>query len=310
MIYMTNDDHQKIVLFIFAGRQKYMDLQTPYLARILRSFPASELHIWNFSRNDHDNAYLQSLPEKLPRTRVFNEYYAGRNEITTCTKSVGVICSCTKCRVGNWSEPYKYYASRDGEEKTIYVKIDDDILYIDTSRFSVFIDSIKANQKNIISANVMNNGICAILNDEVRNFVSHHQLARKENFESWWFLCTKVDYFRFAHLHFLEKKNILIREKLELVSIPRSRFSINTLGFNHEIMQHIANQLGVEASMNDEHIISTSCDILILKGFVTSHFHYSDQRSAINEVEEDYFLDNYRLLSASQGEDSSGEERL
>ena len=158
MIYMTNDDHQKIVLFIFAGRQKYMDLQTPYLSKILRSFPASELHIWNFSRNDHDNAYLQSLPENLPRTRVFNEYYAGRNEITTCTKSIGVICSCTKCRVGHWSEPYKYYASRDGEEKTIYVKIDDDILYQPTyddieSVYSYNFDAIKF-------AEVIKNKVC------------------------------------------------------------------------------------------------------------------------------------------------------
>lgn len=301
MIYMTYDHQKKIVLFIFAGRQKYMDLQTPYLAEILRSLPAAELHIWNFSRNDHDNAYLQSLPSKLPRTKVFNEFYAGRNEITTCTKSIGVLCSCTKCRVGNWSEPYKYYASQDGDEKTIYVKIDDDIIYIDTSRFRFFIEAIQANGKYIISANVMNNGICAILDNEVRNFVLHHKFATKEDLESWWFLCASVDYFRFAHLHFLEKKNLLTREELQLVSIPRSRFSINTLGFNREIIQHIANQLGAGASMNDEHIISTSCDILILKGFVTSHFHYSDQRSAINETEEDYFLDNYRRLPVAQG---------
>ena len=286
-----------------------MDLQAAYLAEILRSLPAAELHIWNFSRNDHDNEYLQALPKKLPRTRVFNEFYAGRNEITNCTKSVGVICRCTKCRVGNWSEPYKYYADQDGDEKTIYIKIDDDIVYIDTSRFHFFIEAIEANPKNIISANVMNNGICAILDDEVRNFVLHHKLASKEDLESWWFLCTKVDYFRFAHLHFLEKKNQLLREGLELVSIPRSRFSINTLGFNHEIMKHIANQLGFEASIHDENIISNSCDILILKGFITSHFHFSDQRSAINEAEEDYFLEKYRLLSALQGEDSSDEER-
>ena len=65
-------------------------------------------------------------------------------------------------------------------------------------------------------------------------------------------------------------------------------------------MRGIADRLGADASINDEHIISMWCDIIILKGFVTSHFHYSDQRSIIEDVEEHEFIKRYQNLISSE----------
>ena len=290
----------KIILFIFAGRKKFLEIQKHYLKRILNDIEETELHLWNFCRNDADNKYLQELSKELPKTRIFNQYYEGTNPISECSKKVGVLCGCIKCRVGKWSEPYKYYASADNNENTIYVKLDDDIVYIDTTRFKDFI-KLAGDQPNVvISANVINNGICAKLNHELSGMIVNKNFIEKDDPLSWWLLCTNADYFRLAHEYFLRNIEAVINETLQPILIPRVRFSINTLSFSSNVMRGIADRLGADASINDEHIISMCCDIIILKGFVTSHFHYSDQRSIIEDVEEHEFIKRYQNLISSE----------
>ncbi|MEB3244406.1 MAG: hypothetical protein VKJ06_00255, partial [Vampirovibrionales bacterium] len=68
-----------IILFCFAGRQSYLELQLPYIIKLLEQYPNIEYHLWNFSRNENDHLYLQTLKEKHDRIILFNEFYEGEN---------------------------------------------------------------------------------------------------------------------------------------------------------------------------------------------------------------------------------------
>ncbi|NHO35990.1 hypothetical protein GOB85_07625 [Acetobacter sp. LMG 1636] len=62
-------------------------------------------------------------------------------------------------------QAYDYYAKRCNDFKDdILLKCDDDIVYLDTNGFEGFVDAIRNNpQYFLLSANVINNGICAYL---------------------------------------------------------------------------------------------------------------------------------------------------
>lgn len=175
---------------------------------LLNSSRDIEYHLWNFSRNDADNAYLQRLADSSPRIKIFNQFYEGSNPVNVCSKRVGLICGCTKCRVGKWSEPYKYYASNKDYENDVFVKIDDDVVFIDTKRFDGFASRVRSS-KNILSANVFNNGMCASIDPVLRAVVEGNGWVEAINSPSdWWHLCTNVEFMRVAHEHFFSTKDI------------------------------------------------------------------------------------------------------
>ncbi len=290
----------KCVLFIFAGREKYLEVQRPYLETLLARFAGLEIHLWNFSRNSADNRYLQGLAQAMPRTRIFNDYYEGENPIQTCSKRVGTLCACVKCRVGKWSEPYKYYAGLPDQEETAYVKLDDDIVFIDTERFGYFVEIARSQKGKVISANVMNNGVCTLVNPGLLASGPPHGWAADGDLDAWWKLCTSPELFRASHQHFLRNRAALTKESPSLIQLPRTRFSINTLAFGQDVMQIIAHHLGGGAHMNDEHVVSAACDIQIFKGFVTSHLHFADQRAAISDDEEAQVLAQYAQIARGQ----------
>lgn len=96
---------RKIVLFTFAGRRPYLEIRSTTSWTCWNRYPDAEYHLWNFSRNAADNAYLEKLAASSRRIRIFNQFYEGENPVTDCVKQVGVPCYCVTCRVGKWSEP-------------------------------------------------------------------------------------------------------------------------------------------------------------------------------------------------------------
>jgi hypothetical protein len=135
--YMINQapSHRKIVIFTFAGRESYLEIQKDFILDIVTENTRVEYHLWNFSRNESDNLYLQRLSQIMPRTKIFDQFYEGSNSVDVCTKRIGELCGCKKCRVGKYSEPYKYYSSRDEYRETLFVKLDDDIVFLESANF-------------------------------------------------------------------------------------------------------------------------------------------------------------------------------
>lgn len=315
MLTKQSPNSKQIVLFTFAGRKKFLEVQMWYILYLLDHYPLMEYHLWNFSRNSADNDYLQTLPSTHERIIIHNQFYEGANENNKCVKRVGVVCNCIKCRVGKWTEPYKYYANSMQYKRTLFIKLDDDILFIDVYRFDSFISFASKHNKAITSALVYNNGFCALVNKQYRRLVTNNNLPilsindknilskaksyiktfiRRIKYKRWWLLCTNVDFFRLSHDFFLENTKIALHTKNTHKKLPRTRFSINTIAFSWSVVRNISATIGDIASMNDEEIISHAFDINVFEGFITSHFHFSDQRSQIDEAEENEYIEKYR----------------
>jgi len=316
-----NHFNGKIIIVCFAGREKYLEIQKEYIFKILDTYQNSEYHLWNFCRNAEDNEYVKRLAKQHSHIKVFNQYYEGDNANTVCKKSVGVLCNCQKCRVGKWTEPYKAYAQMEEYKDAFFVKLDDDVVFVDCERFGDFVHTASLNRGKVISAFVINNGLCACFQEEYKNVVMQNNLAvygvgkkhgvlnsivRKIGLilqlpatpEDWWYLCTSVDFFRLSHKLFLSDVDSITRHVWDgLIPLPSSRFSINTICFDWNTMRKIAASLGSHASMNDEAVISKEFTIYMDRNFTTSHFHFSDQRSRISDDEESDWLQKYARLA-------------
>ena len=87
-------------------------------------------------------------------------------DLELCDVSAG-----TRRYIGNPNEKlpywqaYEYYATRYGEfSDAVFLKCDDDIVYLDIDKLDGFVQFRKANPHYfIVSANVVNNGVCAYL---------------------------------------------------------------------------------------------------------------------------------------------------
>lgn len=288
--------YRKIIIFTFAGRESYLEIQKDFILDVLARNTRVEYHLWNFSRNDLDNLYLQHLSQSMPRTKIFNQFYEGGNPVDVCTKRIGYLCGCRKCRVGKYSEPYKYYSSNGEYRDALFVKMDDDVVFMESARFQLFIDCVNTHRRTIWSANVINNGVCAIATPGLKAEIEKAGLVKSDSIQSWWFLCTNVDFFRLSHEYFFKQTPSLLNQPAVAFGAPRARFSINTIGFDWETMNAISERLGLSPTVNDEGVISENFDISILGGFLACHLHYSDQRSNISDDEEGRILDRYRAI--------------
>ena len=134
---------------VFAGRENVMKLQVPYLREALENRIIDEVHLFDFTCKSkkideriRNAKFLRDLVEQIP----------------------GVFLITTpKC---NWEDYYKYYKIHSHEDDVI-LKIDDDIIFVDTSRLKSFIDMVRSKTDAFLwSANVINNGKCALFQQE------------------------------------------------------------------------------------------------------------------------------------------------
>src|SRR6187402_559294 len=51
----------RTIIFCFGGRRANIDLQLPFIRRILDQHPEVEYHLWDLARTAEDSAYLRSL---------------------------------------------------------------------------------------------------------------------------------------------------------------------------------------------------------------------------------------------------------
>jgi hypothetical protein len=286
---------QKVIIFCFAGREKYISIQLQYIMQILKRYKTVEYHLWDFSRNSEDHKYLKDISTKHAQIVLHEQFYQGENTNLTCVKQVGRYCSCVKCRVGKWTEPYKYYASSVYKDFT-FIKIDDDIVSFPYKQLQKYIYMIQKNPKFIVSANVINNGVCAFYNNELKPIVVEKRICEKiHSLTDWFYFCTNIDFFKICHEFFLSREHEDTKPDL-LSQVPlQTKFSINTIGFMHNIMREISQKLDI--SSNDEETISGSFPILIYNGFTCVHFHFSDQRIQMSDSNEHELLRQYNNVA-------------
>ena len=289
-------DNRRLVIFSFAGREEYMSLQTKYVDDMLSRIPQAEFHIWNFSRKQSDNEYLQNLAACSGRIRIFNEFYEGENKQTICQKKIGFICSCVRCRVGKWSEPYKFYASNAEYSNSIFMKIDDDIVFVESKKINDFVALITQNPGKIVTADVINNGRCASADPLQRKTLLAANIAPKETPARWFMLCVSREFFFLSHKYFFENFYYVMSQEISLLELQDGRLSINFIAFDASMMKQIAALLGDSPGMHDEAVITANFPIHLCKGFTACHLHFSDQRATISRDEEMEICNQYFRL--------------
>jgi hypothetical protein len=176
---------------------------------------------------------------------------------------------------------------------TCFIKLDDDIIFCDTNSFDLFVNEIEKSDKlKIISANIINNGVCAYyqLKNELLPYSEFNFEYPANGFcgELWGNadLCEKL------HNYFVSNiQQILNKATFQpmLTKLPRNdRFSINFIGFKYEVMLMINIMYLATKSLDDEQIISVLIpsffyfDKYIYNQFLVSHLSFYKQDEILN----------------------------
>lgn len=128
-----------IILYTFAGRQANMELQIPFVRRILAENTNVQWHVWNLTRTGPDDRFVRSIEGE--RISVINGLHQGDMSYR------------------RFNDVWRHYASQRYRNHH-FVKMDDDIVFIETDGFRHFTETVRTNPEHITSATVVNNGAC------------------------------------------------------------------------------------------------------------------------------------------------------
>ncbi|CAK0848029.1 unnamed protein product [Prorocentrum cordatum] len=165
------------VAIVFAGRPKYMRLLVAYLDQLVEDCSLDEVHVWNFTKSKRDWRWLQNvsasrpafqfmepaLPEKWypteytwqqDRWNFAHRFYAPPNETDATSGTSGTNETLEPRFMPQWSGATP--------NSTVLLKMDDDIVYIDTVGFPGFTRYVRDHpEKFIVHANIVNNPVTA-----------------------------------------------------------------------------------------------------------------------------------------------------
>lgn len=256
-----------ITLFCFAGRRENMEIQLPYIRRILEDHPNTEYHIWNMARTVEDCRYLKKLTGE--RITVIDWLYG----------------------TADFDRVYKHYAHPAFQDH-LFVKIDDDVVFIESHRFRDFITVVDSNRDSIISAKVVNNGACTLtepgLIDGFRSLAPLRLLD----------VHFSREYLEMSHGYMFDHWPELLCQPIELVPTT-DWLSINLVGYDWQMGCRIAARLGEpgghciagrlfpDAPLGDEGRVNM-LPRSILQGFLACHLSFGPQGDDLDEIRKHY----------------------
>ena len=277
---ITNFDYDdKTILFIFAGRQDRMSLLMAYLKKILQQKKIDYIHIWNFARNEKDFTWLKSLEDKDNNIFVFSPSVFDEKKILNFNYS--------------FYKSVYYFYTKSFFSKANFIKCDDDVVFLDVEYFDNFLQRVKDIDKNseyyMVSANVVNNGVCANIQQKYGAIPKSIETFNMPN-DNNELGCTVGSYWDYGkkskllHQYFLDNKDDFIsKSKLnnfQLVDYG-TRFSINFIGFKQVAIENfITKHINI---MDDEYFLTADLSkilqkkILVETSFVVSHLSFGSQ---------------------------------
>jgi hypothetical protein len=125
-------------MFAFWGRQGNVELQLPFIQRILAENPDVEFHGWDLCRDRQDSRFLRTV--RGDRIQVRTQFYSNDGR-------------ASRGQVKVWNH-YTDPTYRD----TIFVKLDDDDVFLETDGFRSFVEAARDNPGHVISGLTVNNG--------------------------------------------------------------------------------------------------------------------------------------------------------
>lgn len=281
----------RVIMFVFAGRRPNMELQLPFIRRILDEHPTVEYHVWNLCRSAEDAAYVRSI--EGDRITVRDDFYD---------------------KMPGWNHVFWHYGNPEYQD-ALFVKLDDDVVFLETDGFSAFTDAIVEHPDAVVSAKVVNNGACTPLIPPLW-----------ERFERMGIPLLDVHmsnaYSEYAHTWFIDHADELLGQPVKLIP-TEDWLSINAIGYSWLTGRRIGAMLdrpvsGIIAGrhfpqgarMGDE----GRCNMLrryIVQGFTVGHLTFGPQapsaeqldrwRSGYQELATRYLADQGRPADRSPG---------
>jgi hypothetical protein len=265
----------KFIVVTPAGRERYLRLLSRY---VLAAPEVAEWHLWDNCRNDADRAYLRQLVASDPRCKL--------KQLPNADGGVKII-----------GEFFRYC----DDPEALYLRLDDDIVFIEEGFFPRFIARAKAERGKALwfSPLVINNAICAWLLKH-RASLSFEGPVTAQAFcpHAWAFADMPIA----LHPVFIEavKAGRLADFRVPDETIRLARYSINAIGFFGDDKLALGERFyAPEAEGDEEDWLSAVLPMLtgrygkIFGDLAVAHFSYYLQETRL--LQTDILADYYRL---------------
>lgn len=271
----------KVIFTCFAGRRGNLEVLLAYTDALYKKELLYEFHMWNFTRNGDDEAWIKECFDKKinpehPYVKLFHP-----------DKSAG------------WRDYYKHY-TQQAYPNHVIVKCDDDILYIDVEGFKGFIERRLENKDNLLAfGSIVNNGVCAHiqqLDGLIPDTISHfpYDICCGLLWENGVLAQRLHEYFIANHKSWISRTRELIPGRF--IQPIGHRISINffaILSKDLDIYQQIGydDELDLSINMPHHHNRHNYVD----KGFTVAHLSFYKQRET--QLDEPYLQKKYKELA-------------
>lgn len=255
---------QPVIMFAFWGRRANVELQLPFIERILAENPQVEFHGWNLANTIADDAYLH----ELGLLKAHAERFTVRHDFA------GPRAQRRLNRV------WLYYTAKVFTP-TVFVKLDDDVVFLQADRFGEFVAAIKGHPDVVTSALTVNNGACTPLLPKLWNDFEALDIPLLDVHMSNEYACA-------AHGFFFDHWRELVAQPVEVVP-TEDWLSINCIGMTGRILNQIASAIGKRSPhfiagrkwspamrLGDEGAANL-CHRRILRGFTVAHLSFGPQ---------------------------------
>ena len=261
---------------VFLGREKNMKILHKYIELGLKENILNEFHMFDFSRNMQDHHFIKEEYDRL--ITIYPQRIFLHNSLENYNKLNNKEKQKTQT---DWSPFYKTLATKLYDEKSIIIKCDDDILFIDIYGLkSALEDRWKDKDSFLIHSNCINNGLCGYyLREKFPILKTQLSIYPKGGLLGVLFEKPEIAYA--MHLQFLKdiRNNIsnLNNYIIDDVDIS-SRISINFILIRGNDLKYLEN-----VSTNDEYELSSKIPEELLRknkikgDLITSHLSYQMQ---------------------------------
>ena len=125
----------RVTLTCFAGRRRYLEVLLVYVNELLDKGLVDEFHLWDYTRDPEDAKWIQ---ENCQKYKIFEV-----NDKST------------------WKEYYEYYGNlKWTDPMAIYIKCDDDLVFIDVGAFKGFLHNRIENPNDLLAfPSIVNNQV-------------------------------------------------------------------------------------------------------------------------------------------------------
>ena len=270
---------QRVIIFCFAGRRANLEIQLLFIRRILADHPDVEYHVWNLARTEEDDRYVRGV--RGERITVINDFHGGDPW-------------------QRFSDVYRHYAA-ERFSKRLFVKFDDDVVFIEVNRFAEFLAAVAANRQTVISATVVNNAACTPVEPMLAARIDVLGLSPLQQHKCAAFAAI-------SHSCFLQHWPQMLGQPPMLVPTD-NWLSINMIGYDWDMGGALSAVLGSSAPVriagrgfNPRSRVGDEAAVnmlprLIFRGLVASHLTFGPQTVGLTEETLGRWREQYRELA-------------